>query len=249
MVPGSSPGGPTKEKLHFLCGFFIYIYANDPLVKIFNKISFCLLHSQMQKIKNIIFDLGGVVLDIDFTKTKKAFEALGVVDFDAFFSQYHASPLFENLETGKIYPADFYDAFRRETKLSTNDAEIISAWNAMIGEFPKERLDFIQSLSSKYTVFLLSNTNSIHYDAFINQFLQEHGYDFNSLFSKAYYSHEMNLRKPYAEAFQYVLEKEQLNPAETLFIDDTKTNTDAASALGMQVLHLVPPTTIMELGL
>lgn len=203
----------------------------------------------MQKIKHIIFDLGGVVLDIDFSKTKKAFEALGVKDFDAFFSQYHASPLFEKLEMGKIHPTEFYDAFRRETKLSTKDAEIIAAWNALIGAFPKERLDFIKSISSKYSIFLLSNTNRIHYEAFIQQFQDEYGYDFNSLFSKAYYSHEMNLRKPYTEAFQYVLDNEHLIAEESLFIDDTKTNTDVASALGMQAIHLVPPTTILDLGL
>lgn len=207
------------------------------------------LHSHMQKIKNLILDLGGVVLDIHFSKTKKAFEDLGVTDFDAFFSQYHASPLFENLETGKIKPVDFYDAFRRETKLSTDDAVIIEAWNALIGEFPKERMDFIKSLSLKYTIFLLSNTNIIHYEAFIKKFFDENNYDFNTLFSTAYYSHEMNLRKPYAEAFNYVLEKENLNPAETLFIDDTKMNTDAAEALGMQTVLLLPPRSIMDLDL
>ncbi|MEO7210723.1 MAG: HAD family phosphatase [Chitinophagaceae bacterium] len=203
----------------------------------------------MQKIKNLLLDLGGVVLDIHFSKTKKAFEDLGVTDFDTFFSQYHASPLFENLETGKIKPTDFYEAFRRETKLSTEDAAIIEAWNALIGEFPKERMEFIKSLSSKYTIFLLSNTNIIHYDAFIKKFLDEYNYDFNTLFSNAYYSHEINLRKPYAEAFEYVLEKENLNPAETLFIDDTKTNTDAAERLGMQTILLVPPRSIMDLDL
>ncbi|MEO8116425.1 MAG: HAD family phosphatase [Bacteroidota bacterium] len=203
----------------------------------------------MPKIKNLILDLGGVVLDIHFSKTKKAFEDLGVIDFNAFFSQYHASPLFENLETGKIKPVDFYDAFRNETKLSTEDATIIEAWNALIGEFPKERMEFIKSLSTKYAIFLLSNTNIIHYEAFIKKFLDENDYDFNTLFSTAYYSHEMNLRKPYAEAFNYVLDKENLNPLETLFIDDTKTNTDAAQALGMQTVLLLPPRSIMDLDL
>jgi len=203
----------------------------------------------MQKIKNLLLDLGGVVLDIDFSKTKMAFEKLGVENFDAFFSQYHASPLFENLETGKITPTTFYEAFRNETKLGTPDNDIMLAWNAMIGEFPKPRIDFIKTLSNKYRLFLLSNTNQVHFDAFIEKFLRENGFPFNSLFSTAWYSHEMGLRKPYPEAFQYVLEKENLIPSETLFIDDTKTNTDAANALGIEVVHLVPPQTIMDLDL
>ncbi|MBS1729421.1 MAG: HAD family phosphatase [Bacteroidetes bacterium] len=203
----------------------------------------------MQKIKNLLFDLGGVILDIDFKKTKTAFEALGIEDFDAFFTQHHASPLFENLETGKIGPDEFLQAFRDETKLSASDHAIRDAWNAMIGEFSSQRIEFVQKLSLKYRTYLLSNTNIIHYDAFIKKYTSTFHADFNTLFIRAFYSHEIKLRKPYPEAFLYVLKKENLCPSETLFLDDTKINTDTAQALGIPTIHLVPPKTILDLDL
>lgn len=200
----------------------------------------------MQKLKNLILDLGGVLLNIDFSKTKKAFEALGVENFDAFFTQYHASQLFENLETGKISPIQFYEKFREETELNVSDIAIMNAWNAMLGNFPKERVEYLQSLGKKYRLFLLSNTNFIHYEAFMKDFKDAYGYFFNTLFLQAFYSHEIGLRKPYPEIFQYVLQEGGMKPEETLFIDDTKTNTDTAQSMGIKVIHLPAPKNMVD---
>lgn len=203
----------------------------------------------MQKIKNLLLDLGGVLLDIDFSKTKTAFEALGVKNFDAFFTQYHAAPLFEDLETGRVLPENFYANFRRETSLAVTDAAIANAWNAMLGDFPANRVDYLKSLRKKYRLFLLSNTNIIHYEAFCENFTRVYGYSFNTIFEKAFYSHEIGLRKPYPEIFQYVLQEGDMKPAETLFIDDTITNTDAARQLGLEVIHLPAPKNILDVML
>ena len=116
------------------------------------------------KPKNILFDLGGVLLNIDFKLTSNAFKHLGVTDFDEMFTQHFSNPLFELLETGKIDESAFYEAFRKEVGLPLSDAQIQSAWNALLLDFPPERIEWLKKIASKYRIFLFSNTNQIHYD-------------------------------------------------------------------------------------
>ena len=149
----------------------------------------------MQQIKNIIFDLGGIFINIDFAKTEQAFTDLGITNFNDFFTQHHASELFELLETGKISPSAFCETFRLETNTQLTDDQIIHAWNALLLDFPKERISWLKQISKKYNIYLFSNTNQIHYDAFMANFTAQTGFDdFNSFFIKAYYSQEMGLR-------------------------------------------------------
>jgi len=204
----------------------------------------------MQHIKNIIFDLGGIFINIDFSRTAKAFTALGIGNFNDFFTQHHASELFELLETGKISKNEFCEAFRAETQTSLSDEQIINAWNALLLDFPKERISWLQEIRNKYKVYLFSNTNKIHYDAFMADFTKQTGFeDFNSYFIKAYYSHEMGLRKPYPESFLHILNEQNLTPQETLFIDDTFKNVEGAKAVGLHTIHLVQPNTVLDLEL
>ena len=204
----------------------------------------------MQQIRNIIFDLGGIFINIDFAKTEQAFADLGITNFNSFFTQHHASELFELLETGKISPGEFCNAFRTETAIQLTDEQIITAWNALLLDFPKERILWLLEIRKKYKVFLFSNTNQIHYEAFMAGFRTQTGFDdFNSLFIKAYYSQEMGLRKPYPESFNYILREQQLSPAETLFIDDTLKNIEGAKAVGLYTIHLVQPKTVLDLEL
>lgn len=204
----------------------------------------------MHSIKNIIFDLGGVFMNLNYQLTENAFIALGVHAFPTMFSQHKANPLFEQLETGKISEEEFYQAFRTFSGISLTDADIEKAWNAMLLDFPPERIQWLQNSNQKYNIFLLSNTNSIHYNGFI-QILKKQQEDekFNGYFKKAYYSHEMGLRKPYPEAFQYLINEQQLKVEETLFIDDTEINIQTAKALGLQTIHLKAPLTVLDLGL
>lgn len=204
----------------------------------------------MHQIKNIIFDLGGIFINIDFAKTEQAFTDLGISNFNDFFTQHHASELFELLETGKISPVEFCETFRLETNSRVTDEQIITAWNALLLDFPKERIQWLQQIGKNYNIFLFSNTNQIHYDAFMADFKTQTGFDdFNSFFIKAYYSQEMGLRKPYPESFLYIINEQQLNPAETLFIDDTIKNIEGAKAVGLQTIHLVKPLTVLDLDL
>lgn len=203
----------------------------------------------MSSIKNIIFDLGGIFLNIDFSKTKKAFRELGVTDFDNYFTQHHASELFELLETGKISNEEFHNSFVEHTGVPLTYDQVRDAWNALLLDFPPQRLEWLKRIRKQYKTFLFSNTNKIHYDAFTESFRQQFGEDFDQYFIKAYYSHEMGLRKPYPESFQFILDEQHLKPEETLFIDDTLKNIEGAKKVGLKVIHLVPPVTVDNLDI
>ncbi len=202
------------------------------------------------QIKNIIFDFGGVFLNLDFSLTEKAFRNLGVAQFNAMFTQHHSNDLFVQLETGKVSPQEFYDGFRKETQTHLSDEQIRDAWNALLLDFPQERVSWLEGIGKRYNVYLFSNTNQIHYDKFMEEFRHNNnGRDFNSFFIKAYYSHELGLRKPTAESFQAIIDAEKLVPGETVFIDDTLKNIEGAKEVGLQTIHLAAPKTVLELGL
>jgi glucose-1-phosphatase len=201
-------------------------------------------------VKNIIFDLGGIFLSLNYQLTKDAFIALGIKDFDEHFTQHHANDLFERLEKGKISEIDFYDELRQATGLQASNEAIKTAWNAMLLGFIQEKIEWLKAIKQRYNVYLFSNTNQIHYDAFMDLYVRDIGTnDFNTHFIKAYYSQYMGLRKPYPESFQHILDEQNLLAAETLFIDDTEKNIVAANELGLQTILLLPPTTVLDLNL
>jgi putative hydrolase of the HAD superfamily len=195
--------------------------------------------------KNIIFDLGGVLLDIDFKKSISAFEQLGIQNFEEMFSQFKADDLFSKLETGKLSEEEFYSTIKKRATLNISDKEIADAWNALILNFRKESLDFLERLSTQYKLYLLSNTNSIHLKHFQQSFTKETGKPLlDSYFIKAWYSHKLGLRKPGAAIFEFVLQDENINAAETLFIDDTLSNIETAKTMGFKIYHLKPTERI-----
>ncbi len=204
----------------------------------------------MQQIKNIIFDLGGIFMNIDYTLTEKAFIQLGATNFSDLYTQHHANELFEGLETGKVTPNQFYEGLRKTTNTTLSNDEIFKAWNAMLLDFPVERLQWLEQIKQRYNVYLYSNTNQIHYDAFIQIANAVIGANtFNSYFIKAYYSHEFGLRKPYAASYTAILKEQNILAAETLFIDDTLKNIQGAQEAGLQTIHLVAPKTVLDLNL
>ena len=149
----------------------------------------------MHTIKNIIFDLGGVFLEVDYLKTQDAFINLGVTHFTQLYTQQHASPLFELLETGKIAPEEFYSLLRKASGIELSDDEIRTAWNAMLGKFYVDALDWLKGVGERYKIFLFSNTNKIHEDAFKIILKEQTGHEnLDSFFIKAYYSHTLGLR-------------------------------------------------------
>lgn len=199
----------------------------------------------MTETKNIIFDLGGVLLNIDFQKSVTAFKKLGVENFDEMFSQFKADELFEKLEIGNISEPDFYAAIKKRTAGNISCTQIESAWNALLLDFRTESLEFLEKLSANYKLYLLSNTNSIHLKCFKQLYTRETGKSsFDSYFIKAWYSNEIGLRKPNADIFEFVLQEENMLAAETLFVDDTLTNIETAAKLGFKTHHLLPTERI-----
>ncbi len=203
----------------------------------------------MQKnIKNIIFDLGGVLLNINYLLTEQAFLELGIKDFRLVYSKAKQSSLFDQFETGRISAHLFRNELRKYLPKEISDKEIDTAWNAMLLDFPLERVKLLRQLKNKYRIFLLSNTNEIHVNAFEQIFIRSFGSNiFEHIFEKHYYSNIIGLRKPNADCFEYVLQQNQLNPIETLFIDDSEQHVAGAIQCGLKAIHLKENETVNEI--
>lgn len=192
----------------------------------------------LKNIKNIIFDLGGVIIDIHYQATIDAFKRIGFDDFENIYSIIKNTPLFDMLETGKI-PAQAFRNELRKFKNYLTDEQINAAWNTMIGNMPPDNLSLLRHVRKKYRTYLLSNTNAIHIDYFINYLKQKFGYNpLPDMFDKVYFSHEIGQRKPDKEAFEAVLKDACLSANETLFIDDLKMNISGARSAGLHAYHL-----------
>lgn len=185
------------------------------------------------------------MLDIDFQKSIDAFQNLGIENFEEMFSQFKADELFEKLERGEIKEGDFYSSIKKRTKLPVTNDEIDTAWNALILHFRTESLEFLEKLAGGYKLYLLSNTNIIHLNFFKQLFIKQTGKpSLDAYFTKAWYSNEINLRKPGAKIFEFILQQENLKASETLFIDDTLSNIETAQKLGFKTHHLLPTERI-----
>ena len=204
----------------------------------------------MTDIKNIIFDLGGVLLNIDYQKTSHAFKALGAAGFDDLYSQATANHLFEALETGSISDDTFYQEMAQHCSPETSPLQMQEAWNHILLDFREGSLEYLKRLRERYNLYLLSNTNSIHLTAF-NQILKQQTGEtsLDEFFTKSYYSHVMQKRKPYPETYKWVLEDAGLKAEETLFIDDSINNIKGANEAGLKTHLLLPHEKIEDLGL
>ena len=204
----------------------------------------------MQGIKNIIFDLGGVLLNVDYKLSEAAFSQIGIEDYKSYFKQDYSAELFENLEKGTITDTSFYDAFRALFGTSNTNAEIRQAWNAMLGKFIPDNLQILKNAAKQYKVYLFSNTNQIHYECFRNIYFEQFGdNNFDNHFITAYYSHICGWRKPDPQAYINLLEAEGLIAAETLFIDDTGKNIIGANQAGLKTFLLTHPSLLSSLHL
>ncbi len=202
----------------------------------------------LSNIKNIIFDLGGVILNIDYQLTANEFKKLGFNDYNSLFTKLSQNKIFDLLETGKISPKDFITELKNLSDKNISSQEIIYAWNAMLLDFPKKRIEILKSLKNKYRTFLLSNTNSIHLEAYNKTLKDTFGIsDLSEILEKEYYSHIIGMRKPDLEIFKFVLTKNNLKPNETLFIDDSPQHIEAAKKLGIIAYHLTNNETICDL--
>ncbi|MFG4003597.1 HAD family hydrolase [Flavobacterium aquidurense] len=183
-------------------------------------------------IDTIIFDFGDIFINLDKQATISELQQLGMTEWNAELDRLNL--LFE---TGDISYDDFLAGFQKELPNASTE-EILKAWNAVLADFPLYRLEFLQMLSQKYRLFLLSNTDSIHIATFENKSGISFYSDFYQCFEKVYFSFEIGMRKPNPEVFQYLINKHELSPKRTLFVDDKKENTDSAAALGFHIWNL-----------
>jgi FMN phosphatase YigB (HAD superfamily) len=189
--------------------------------------------------KAIIFDLGGVLFNINYQLTAEAFKALGLKEFDTLYSQAAQNGLFDDFETGKSTPPEFRFRLRHWVGNQVTDDQIDSAWDAMLLGMPFVRLELLNELKKHYRLFLLSNTNEIHLKSVFRIMKEQLGFpDLSGQMEKQYYSCRVGLRKPDPEIFRLVLEENGLSPATTLFIDDSIQHIQGARLAGLNAYHL-----------
>jgi putative hydrolase of the HAD superfamily len=195
------------------------------------------------QIKNIIFDFGGVICDLDIARTVEKFKEFGPVKSGETVSKEESdlrfARLVEHFERGDISSEQFRDSIRNHYLTPPTDAMIDDTWNALLVGIPEERIRLLESIRETYRIFLLSNSNEIHYLHYLQDFRMKTGLqDFQDLFEKAYFSFRIHLSKPGKEIFEYVLKESLLDPAQTLFIDDTLQHVETARSMGIIGYHL-----------
>ncbi len=196
-------------------------------------------------IKNLIFDFGGVIYDIDHNISKLAFEDLGIKQFEKHYGHEKQSLLFEKLERGEINETAFRLTLKKYLPKNISDQKINEAWCALLIGFDKRKIDLLEKLGETYKLFLLSNTNIIHTRQFMNEL---NAYkDFKSLFIDVWFSYEKGKRKPEKEFYLNLLNQYHLEAKECLFIDDLDINIEAAQQLGIQTQYLKEGESILDL--
>ena len=190
-----------------------------------------------KNIKNIVFDLGGVLVDLDFKSAINGLQKAGFANVKEQLQAFDREGIFQKFELGEMTAEEFRSAIRENSTVTLTDEEVDALWNLMLLEIPREKLELILDLRGKYMVYLLSNTNSIHWDYVCKNAFNYRGFRVSDYFEETFLSYEMHLAKPDKAIFEKVLEEANLLPEETLFIDDSEANCKAASELGIHTHH------------
>lgn len=200
----------------------------------------------MKEIKNIIFDLGGVIINLDTQRTIEEFNKISQIPFEEVYSQANQIEIFNLFDKGKISEFDFFSELRKQIRYEGPEVDLLYAWNAMLLDVPENRLDLLVEMKQNYTTFLLSNTCEPHISAFENDLYLDHGVkNFNDYFDEVYYSCRVGMRKPDKEIFEMVLSKNKLKPEETVFIDDSIQHVKGAGQCGINA-YLLPKNMEVE---
>lgn len=201
------------------------------------------------QIRNIIFDLGGVLINLDYYRTIEEFRKLGAVNLENVYQPPRQSVIFDEFEVGSISAAAFRAGVKKALEIGyVSDEQFDRAWNAMLLDIPRERLELVQKLRDEgYKVFLFSNTNEIHYDAFMKICQDTMGKSFDDYFDQAYYSFRLGQKKPNVEAFCEVLQRHDLDAQETLFVDDTLMHIQGAMQAGMRTFYMTKDRNLHDM--
>jgi len=199
-------------------------------------------------LKNILFDLGGVILDLNVNATLEGFLDMGFPKELLEYPQNIYTDVFYLYETGQITTEVFRNTIREITKQNFSNEEFDAAWCGMLVGVPFRRIEILKDLAEKYSLYMLSNTSPMHIEYFEKMFGQTAGFALEDVFTKLYYSYEIGKHKPDAGAFIHVLEDAGIEASETLFLDDNIQNVKAAEELGFQVIHINETRTMESLG-
>ena len=190
-----------------------------------------------KNIKNIVFDLGGVLVDLDFKAAINGLQEAGFANVKEQLLAFDRGGIFQKFELGEMTADEFRAAIRENSTVTLTDEEVDALWNLMLLEVPREKLELILELRGKYMVYLLSNTNSIHWDYVCKNAFNYRGFRVEDYFEETFLSYEMHLAKPNKAIFEKVLNDANLVAKETLFIDDSEANCKAAEEVGIHVHH------------
>ena len=190
-----------------------------------------------KKIRNIVFDLGGVLVDLDFKAAINGLQEAGFANVKEQLLAFDREGIFQKFELGEMNADEFRAAIRENSTVTLTDEEVDALWNLMLLEVPREKLELILELRGKYMVYLLSNTNSIHWDYVCKNAFNYRGFRVEDYFEETFLSYEMHLAKPDKAIFEKVLSDANLLAEETLFIDDSEANCKAAQEVGIHAHH------------
>jgi len=199
-----------------------------------------------ENVQNVIFDLGGVILDLDISNSFREFSKIGNISAEDGLQHFHNNAFFKAYEKGEISSQAFRSELKGLLGVDCEDTQIDTAWNAMLLGIPEEKLTMLMELKNNYRTYLLSNTNAIHIEYIDNMLLARGRGQLSEHFHTAYYSHDMGMRKPDSEIYKTLLEKEGLVASESIFIDDLKENIEGAKALGIQTWHLTDAGLLLD---
>lgn len=201
----------------------------------------------LEGIETIIFDLGGVILDISPAETERRFAELGI---EVTHEMFHITPEknpFTLLEQGAISHDEFYDGVRDAFGTDLTNDQIRYAWDGMLLGWTPERVELIKELRKHYRILLLSNTNGVHYDTYTRTFKETFGFPFEELFDELYVSHEMGFRKPHRDIYDKLIADSGITPDRSVFIDDTLQNIEGCEAAGIKGYHLTGGEDIRDI--
>jgi len=191
----------------------------------------------MDKIKNIVFDLGGVILTLDRNEAVRRFKQAGLKQAEELLDPYHQKGLFLDLEDGRLTAGEFYDAIRRLAGKYISNEEIDDGWLGFVADTPAYKLEMLEELRKSYKLYLLSNTNPMIMDWALSPRFSAKGKSLDQYFDKLYLSYQIGTSKPDPQIYKYLIEDSGIIPSETLFIDDGKANIEAGKAFGMRVFQ------------
>lgn len=198
--------------------------------------------------RHILFDLGGVILNIHIQATLERFLHMGFPAELLNYPENFQTDLFYRYETGKLTTEAFRNAIREETGVEFTNEAFDEAWLAMIGIVPPQRIQLLKRLSEEYNLYMLSNTSTLHVAFFEERFKEQAGFSLDAVFKKCYYSFDIGAHKPDEAAFQHVLDDAGINAEETLFLDDNIQNVKAATQLGFHAIHITESRRMEQVG-